>query len=715
MVYIAHTKEDGSVQSVREHLLGTAALAEAFASQFNAAEWGKTTGLMHDAGKYSKAFQKYILDPAGKRGTVDHSTAGAQIAWKKGLGPAAFAVAGHHAGLPDGGSRLDTADSSTLCGRMKRPIESCSEWEREISPNTKCRLPFSFQTPYDWMFFTRMLYSCLVDADYLDTERFMQGESGRKNSGTMQDLLALAEKQAESWLNAPITREINTHRNTILKACIENGKTFPRGLYTLTVPTGGGKTFASLMFALEQAVHQKMERIIYVIPYTSIIDQTAEKFSEILGSENVLAHHSGAEYQLLEKEDITPENQKKALAAENWDARIVVTTAVQFFESLYAAKPSRCRKLHHIANSVIVFDEAQTIPMDYLKPCLAAIAQLTEHYRASILLCTATQPAFDEYLLKYLQKQPQKEICPQGAELFEALRRNVITERDELDEDSLAEELSEKKQVLCVVNRRKTAQELYERLPEEGRYCLTTLLCAADRKRKLKEIRQRLAEGKICRVVSTSLIEAGVDVDFPCAYREEAGLDSILQTAGRCNREGKRPTEESTVSVFTLAGERTCSMVQQKAAALKRVRAICGALDAPETVEMYFKELYKIKGEKALDRKDILGQIKNNNFPFETIAEEFKLIEAPTKTVYIPLGEGAELCRRLKNGEKSRALFRALGTYSVEIYPEHFDRLYQAGGLELLKHGEAILTDMQMYDAANGLKLDVETGAGIFI
>jgi CRISPR-associated endonuclease/helicase Cas3 len=716
--YLAHTAEDGRTQTVAEHLKNTSVLAGRFAAAFGAKQLGKAAGLLHDIGKYSDAFQARIRDPA-HAGTVDHSTAGAQAARDAGLFELAFAVAGHHAGLPDGGARQDSAEATTLAGRLKRPVPECSAWRQEVAL-LAAKIPPAFCADrFTDAFFTRMLYSCLVDADYLDTEAFMQGEQPRGEGESISALLEKVRARAKQWLSAPERTELCEKRNHILRTCMDTGAACKRGLYTLTVPTGGGKTFASLAFALEHAAAQGMSRVIYVIPYTSIIDQTVDVFSGILGPENVLAHHAGAEYQLSEKAALSPENYRKALAAENWDAPVIVTTAVQFFESLYASRSSRCRKLHNLANSVVIFDEAQTLPLPYLRPCVAAIAQLVQHYGATAVLCTATQPALGDLFGEFAKDLPLREICPGTEELYQTFRRVTLADAGVLTEEQLAVRLRAYSQVLCVVNCRKQAQALYAEMPPEGRFCLTTLLCAADRRQKLAEIRARLKEGQPCRVISTSLIEAGVDVDFPAAFRERAGLDSILQTAGRCNREDHHPAAESTVFVFSLSGVRAPAMLAQQLAALQAAQRAGKPLDSPETIMQYFQLLHLLKGDQALDQKGILpalnGTLNGSMLPFSQVAERFSLIDTPTRSIYIPVGAGADLCARLQNGERSRSLFRALGIYAVAVYPQHFDALHRAGAIAQPDSETAILTDLHQYSPDTGLAMDVESGQGWFI
>lgn len=715
MEYLAHIADDGRVQTVSEHLHGTGELAAGFAAPFGAADEARAAGLLHDIGKYSAAFQQRIR---GSAVSVDHSTAGAQEACKRGDLPAALAIAGHHGGIPDcGNQRHDTADDTTLHGRLRRKLPPYDKWQNEIAPPSAKPPAWAVSGSITAAFYTRMLYSCLVDADFQDTQNFMDGQAAPRGGGeSISALLGKVRAKAAEYLANPES-PVASQRNAALRACMERGAKWEQGMYTLTVPTGGGKTFASLAFALEHAAAHGMSRVIYVIPYTSIIDQTAGVFAELLGEENVLAHYSAAEYLLAESEDLTPAQYRKLLASENWDAPIVVTTAVQFFESLYSNRSSRCRKLHNIANSVIIFDEAQTLPQNYLMPCLSAIAQLVEHYHVTSVLCTATQPTLAPLFARIAPGLTQREICPDVAGMYSALRRTEIHDLGSISTDELCSRLQAHEQVLCVVNRRKTAQELYAALSGSGCYCLTTLLCAADRKRQLDEIRARLHNKLPCRVVSTSLIEAGVDVDFPVAYREQCGLDSLLQTAGRCNREG-RP-EVGPVYRFQLYGQAAPQMLAQNINAMDYAARRHTDLSSPEAIEAYFNELFNLRSPDTLDKKRILPMIKNGvsgcMLPFAQVAEQFKFIETPTRTVYLPLGDGAELCRQLREGKISRGLLRRLGVYSVECYNAQFNTLDRSGALELLPDGSAILIDMTKYDPKTGLALDAETGLGLFI
>lgn len=718
MTYLAHIADDRREQTVAEHLQGTADLAARFAAAFGAEADGRFAGLLHDIGKYTPGFQKRLHGGP----PVDHSTAGAREAFSRyGNAPAALAIAGHHGGIPDAGNPHDPPDEPTLLGRVKRPCTPDPVWMQEISVPVPA--PPAWLAANDLLqnaFYTRMLYSCLVDADFQDTQTFMDGaKAPRGRSAPLTELLKRVRAQAQRFLCAQQPSAVAQQRNAALRACMEHGRAWKQGLYTLTIPTGGGKTFASLAFALEHAVAQNMDRVIYVIPYTSIIDQTVETFSGLLGEENVLAHYAGVDYQTAEPDEITSEQYRKLLASENWDAPVVVTTAVQFFESLYANRSSRCRKLHNIANSVVIFDEAQTIPPNYLLPCLSAIAQLVQDYHTTAVLCTATQPALGPLFSQLAPQLSIGEICPHTDALYEALRRTTLTDLGTISRDALCGRLCAYEQVLCVVNRRSTAQELFAALPPDGSYCLTTLLCAADRRRQIREIRARLRDGLPCHVVSTSLIEAGVDVDFPAAYREQCGLDSLLQAAGRCNREGKRCAAESIVYRFCLEDAPAPAMLAKNISALAFAARRAPDLASPQAIEAYFSELYRICGERALDKKGILSALQSGIsgclLPFAQVAEAFHLIETPTRTVYLPVGDGAALCARLQRGECSRTLLRRIGIYSIACYTAQFDALDAACALELLPDGSAILTDLSKYDAKTGLALNIETGYGLFI
>lgn len=639
---------------------------------------------------------------------------------------------------------------------------------------------------YSGMMLTRMLLSALVDGDRLDAEFFTSNQIDRAehrlleqlrkrlgpdalareqaptwdtlretaaavadacetdNSANMERLVGVVENVTQRYLMSPSKTSLDIKRCELLTQCLERGQdaSCEPGLYTLTAPTGSGKTIASITFALEHARMHGLQRVIYVIPYMSIIDQTVGNFEKIFGPDAVLPHYAEAPYQLKDESDMDENDLKRALAAENWNAPIVVTTAVQFFESLYSNKTSRCRKLHNIANSVIVFDEAQTLPVPYLRPCVKAIAELVEQYGSTAVLCTATQPElkplFDRAFTDGQVDIP--EISPFSDADREAFRRVTVEHIGDIELDALADRLDNHTQVLCVVNTRKKAQYLYDRLArngdEKGTFCLTTLQCAADRKHLLRTIRERLAAGETCRVVSTSLIEAGVDVDFPTAYREETGLDSIIQTAGRCNREGKHAAEQSVVYVFSTEGG-CAPYLRQNLAAYHAVANRYADLMSNDAVRMYFTELLGMlsgggngrntAGNDALDVHRIITlHGYDKGMPFERIAELFKLIDTPTVPVYIPWSdetsdEGVRLCAQLERGDIDRTLFRKLGKYAVNVWPQHLRKLLSAGAvLPVGRGGDAeescyILRDPGLYSSQLGLRLDSAVTDGIFV
>ena len=710
--YLAHLTEDGRTQTILEHLKGTASLCSAFAAAFDAEAQGQLAGMAHDIGKYSAAFQRRLH--GGPK--VDHASAGAFECLKAQQLAAAFAISGHHGGLPDGGGRGDAAGTGTFWGRINRAsqrnLEDYHAWQSEFSlPHANT--PAFAGTRLEGMFFTRMLFSCLVDADYTDTGAFMDNSPYLPaSSSSMEELWRRLETYVSGWF--PPKGALNMQRCVILEQCMSAGAQYGPGLFTLTVPTGGGKTVASLSFALAQAKARRMKRIVYVIPYTSIIEQTAQIFREILGDENVLEFHSGVQFDQQEDHASSPETAPLTRSVVTWDVPVIVTTAVQFFESLYACQPSKCRKLHNLAQSVLIFDEAQMLPLPYLRPCVWAIAQLVRHYGASAVLCTATQPALDPIFQEFAPEIPIREICPMAEAHWESFRRVSFQQAGTLSWMDLAARLQQQEQVLCVVNTRRAAREVFHQLSGPGNFHLSTLMYPAHRRRILDEIRRRLRDGLPCRVVSTSLIEAGVDVDFPAVYRELSGLDSILQAAGRCNREGKRPPEDSIVTIFQ-GEDPPPRLFETSIGAGKIVLDHCQDVSSRAAIHTYFSTLLDLKGAEAQDAHHILPLMESEFFPFRTVAERFHLIESPTTTVYLPLEEGAGLVELLRSGQYSRTLYRRLGQYGVSVYPQHLAALEQAGALEHLEDGSVVLRDIGLYTQTTGLTLEPSGGNALFI
>ncbi len=707
---IAHKREnlDGTVeyQSVREHCQNVAALASGFAKPFEAEALAQYTGLLHDIGKYSDAFQRRIQGFPEK---VDHSTAGAQVAWNTntpGGRIAAFCIGGHHSGLPDKGSKFSDASEGTMLGKMRRTPELYDDYRTELSAGEPFHPEWLRDKP-DLYFLTKLLFSSLVDADYLDTEAFMSDGAVCRSIG--QDIPTLTDKLdcfTAPW-KSPKT-ELNRKRSQILE-CVTAQAKENRGLFSLTVPTGGGKTVASMAFALHHALTHGMSKIIYVIPYTSIIEQTQAIFESIFGKDNVVAHYAGVEYP----HDESFEQDKRYLATENWDAPIIVTTSVQFFESIYGNRPSKCRKLHNIADSVLIFDEAQMIPVSYLRPCVLAIANLVRNFRCSAVLCTATQPALTPMISEFDSDAQVKELCPDDMFADPIFERVTYRQAGKLSDEELGEKLSEETQVLCVVNSRKQAQAVYRILPEEGRYHLSTAMTPMHRKHVLKIVRERLQSGKVCRVVSTCLIEAGVDIDFPTVYRELAGLDSVLQAGGRCNREGRRDKDNSIVYIFE-TDRKVPEAIWQNCTAAMKVISSSNALSSKASVHDYFAFLlYTLKDEQALDQKNILNNMQN--LAFETIAKDFKLITGADYIIYVRCPEDETLLQRLKQYGPSMALLRELGQYAINVYERQFRELLEEGALEQLTENAAILMDRSRYNLDMGLLLEKTAQADNYI
>lgn len=711
--YLAHISKDKKrEQTVLEHLKGTAELAGNFASVFQCREWGYGYGLCHDIGKYSDKFQKRLHGGS----ITDHATAGAKELFARKDYTGAYCISGHHSGLLDGGSPADVGGEATLTGRMHKEVEDYQAYRTELSiPEFPPSVPLRplGRGGFSLSFYIRMLFSCLVDADYLDTEAFMKEK--RVAGGAFDSISCLSERlyrHVESWLQNKDMNSVNGRRTAILQACLKMGKR-DQGLFQLTVPTGGGKTVSSLAFALQHAKKHHLNRIIYVIPYTSIIEQNAQIFQEILGENNVLEDHSNVVY---EDED---EWKPIQLASENWDCPVVVTTNVQFFESLFSNKPSKCRKLHNIAGSVIIFDEAQMLPVNYLKPCIQAISELVYNYRSSVVLCTATQPSLKQFFPPQLVPV---EICPDVKEQFDFFRRTVLKNAGKLTEEQLIMRMKEHMQVLCILNSRKRVQRIYDAFRgEEGVFHLSTFMYPKHRKRLLALIKRRLKQHQPVRLIATSLVEAGVDFDFPSVYRELAGVDSVIQAAGRCNREGERGRKQCETVIFTLEQQEGIHIPQ----ALRLPIEIAGQvserfsdISSLEAIEEYFQRLYHLRGE-GLDAKNIVGQMEDGArsriFPFASVARQFQLIESQTKTILIDREpEAREIAERIQRGEYSRQLVRDAGHYCVNVYENDFENLNGAGMLKAIEMDYYLLRNRDQYTEEKGLDLQVERGEAVF-
>jgi len=734
MTYYAHSNKLGKQywQTVREHLNNTANIARELGIDAGVAELAYVAAMLHDIGKYSDAFQRR-LEGAGFK--VDHSTAGAKEARQlfqddpvhQIMGTIlAYCIAGHHSGLLNYGSPIDIETDGTLWARLKKEVEDYQIYKEEIKTE-ELRLPaylpirpITKDCGFSLAFFTRMVYSALVDADFLETEAFMNSEG--KPRGGYDDVSVLKEKLDHSLdrFKNPDS-PINQQRTETLKNCIAKATEKP-GLFTLTVPTGGGKTLSSLAFALHHAALHGMKRIIYVIPYTSIIEQNAAIFKNCLGYSNVLEHHSNfnwdqkQNYAEAEQADDQTNNaiQKLKLATENWDIPIVVTTNVQFFESLFANRSSRCRKLHNIAKSVIIFDEAQMLPRDYLKPCMYAVYELVKNYSATAILCTATQPSVEQFLPKEAELQ---ELSTDPQSLYRFYKRVQVKHIGIKSDDYLTQQMNANQQTLCIVNTRRHARGLFEKLNNEGRFHLSTLMCPAHRKRTIAKIKETLCTKKPCRVISTQIMEAGIDIDFPVGFRAISGLDSIIQAAGRVNREGKQ--SEGTLYVFepdSAFVKRTPAYIRQGAEVARNILRNYADPVCMEAIHDYYELLYDLKGKEDFDKKNIFhcfekGDPSNLNFDFKTASEKFRLIENNTASIVIQYDQTAiSLLDKARISDFPLSFSRELQPYTVNIYQNEFNALQAKGLIDLYGDAYAVLNDMGYYNAETGLQIPESVG-----
>jgi len=713
--YYAHSREGKPPEDwhrLEDHLKKVAEMARDFADDFNAGEWGYLAGLWHDLGKYSKEFQErlMVVNEADahietKTGRPDHSTAGAKHAYKtlKDKGKLiAYAIAGHHTGLPDG----YTNETSCLTKRLQKTIPNISAALPEILKQTEPPdLPFinkkdTKRICFQLSFFIRMIYSCIVDADFLNTEFFMEPGKSAWRRG-YPELSVLEEKllkyMEQLISNAPATK-VNQYRSAILKHCIDAADS-RQGLFSLTVPTGGGKTLSSLVFALKHAIKNNLKRIIYVIPYTSIIEQNADVFRQVLGEEAVLEHHSNFEPQ--------EEDQRSRLAAENWDAPLIVTTNVQFFESLFSSRSSRCRKIHNIVRSVVILDEAQMLPVPLLKPSLEALKELSSSYGTTIVLCTATQPALSKSSEFKEGLEGVQEVIPDPMGLYRAFKKIDMSYLSILTDEELAKQLMSREQVLCIVNTRRHARQVYELIRDgQGGVHLSGLMCPAHRTKVIWKIRKFLQENKPCRVISTQLIEAGVDIDFPVVFRSLSGIDSIAQAAGRCNREGRLPTN-GQVYVFMPEMGLPPGYFRQTAETGEEVMRHYSDPLILEAVEEYFRTLYWLKGEK-LDESQILFDlsegIRSGDFPFRRVDEKFKIIRDGREPLIISWNEDAErIINELRYSEYPASAARKAQRFTIQVPPRVLCNLISAGAAERLHDQYNVLINRDIYREDLGL------------
>jgi CRISPR-associated endonuclease/helicase Cas3 len=691
---LAHFALDGRVHLLVEHLTEVGRLASTFAGVFGASAWGELAGRWHDLGKYSNDFQNLIRTENGveahvehgEGGPRDHSTAGAlhALSLSQQALPLAFVIAGHHAGLAD--------CSDLLNRRLKDPKRTVLyDSVKRIAPEAvrKGLLPpqVTFHGPPadQWRsleLWTRLLFSALCDADFLDTERFYKPDQAdlRGSAHSLSDLRAaldahLARKEAR----APTT-EVNRVRAEVRAACLAAAEA-PPGVFSLTVPTGGGKTLAGLSFALHHAVRRGLDRVIVALPYTSIIEQTVGAYREALGqSDAVLEHHSSL--------DPEKETARTRIAAENWDAPVVVTTTVQLFESLLANRPGPCRKLHRLAKSVLILDEAQALSLSVLAPAVDVLKVLVEQHGLTLVISTATQPAWRKS--KHL---PQgfagiHEIVPPEVRAFDRLRRVKVrwpSQDAPTTFDVLGRELAHEEDVLAIVHLRKDARQLCEVIDrirgDRSTAHLSALMCAEHRSRVLASVRDRKKAGEPVRLVATQLVEAGVDLDFRVVYRALGGLDGLAQAAGRCNREGLHASGE--LRVFVAPTQPPQGVLRTGLGVARSLLTATPDLDLfiPDTHERYFSTLLAFQD---LDKEDV--QDARAELNFKTVARNFKIIDDKwSMPVVVPWGDAPQRVEHLRAQGASREGFRRLQRFLVQVPRKLVEGWIASGAVEVVE------------------------------
>lgn len=710
MINISHLKStdnDWQIQTNSDHCNGVAQIAKEFASEFGFAEWGYAMGTLHDKGKERTGFQNYIKKVSGydinapyNGEDKSHAYVGALLA-RTAYGPLAELminqIAGHHTGL------YDSDDLVNNIMEREIPDEIDKDVKKENLPTDILR---TYNKPEELNHLYRILYSCLVDADYLDTEKFMTPDSFnmRGSRTSMGELLPMLQYKLNEFSHAPET-PVNKIRKQVQDESLK-ASSMPSGFFSLTVPTGGGKTISSIVWAVNHALHNKKKRIIIAIPYTSIIVQTAAVLKSIFGEENVLEHHSNTDFEQIR--DTKLRHQIK-LATENWDYPIVVTTNVQLFESMFSNKPSICRKLHNLCNSVLILDEVQTLPTDFLQPIVDALKCYQKHFGMSVLFTTASQPILSgvtrgcnpNVTLKGIESI--HEIIPSEMHLHNSLRRVRLEIKDEGNTyDDISHNLSLYDKVLCIVNTRRDAKEIFCRLPEENALHLSRMMCPAHIRKTINNIKTNLQNGKsTIRVVATQLIEAGVDIDFPVVFRQEAGLDSVLQAAGRCNREGKR--DVCTTHVFSLSRERPLpsGFIQDGNNARKSLKSDSDWF-APETMTSYFEQLYC--RQDTFDKKSI-GKLlyKPKEIYFETAAKEFRLIDDTSVSVIVNWENSLDVVAKIKQEGPSYQLMKALGQYAVNIRQKDLVEILKSNIATEFLEGMYVVEAKEQYDNKIGL------------
>ncbi len=711
----AHSRNDqGQRHDLVEHLQAVAALASQFAAPFEASKLAHYLGLWHDLGKFDPDFQSYLLqaEAGNRRYGPDHKAAGVQMALQHGLGPLALLLQGHHGGLKN---KQDLKRwLAKNAARTGRALDLAQQALPNLSPDAPLSVPAYAKPQGDVRrleFFLRFLFSALVDADFLDTERHFNADQSahRGNDLSLAKLwtrFQADQRQFDDALDTPVNRS----RRKIYQACLD-AAALPPGLFRLTVPTGGGKTRSGMAFALRHALEHGQRRVVIAVPFITITQQTAGVYRDIFNAPDdrtpaVLEHHSGMSEFTQEPEVYDPRAVWARLAAENWDAPVIVTTTVQLFESLFAPNTSRCRKLHRLAGSVILLDEAQTLPAHLLDPMLDALRELCTHYGSTVVLSTATQPAFDA--IPIFSELAAREIVPEPERHFRALKRVAYDWRIDapLSWEATADLMREASQALAILNTKKDALALLDALNDPDALHLSTLLCGAHRARVIAEVTRRLAEGEPCRLVATQVVEAGVDLDFPLVLRALGPLDSIIQAAGRANREGR--LEAGRVIIFDPAEGGLPRGAYQRATTTTRTVLNAGDLDMddPASIRDYFIKLYPLENT---DRNEV--QKKRRELDYPEVARRFRMIEDETVNVVITQYGTAEERRRAQSlldalragAPPTRQRMRQLQPYTVSLWRGQAMAYQKQGFLSADEVAPGLWEWLGRYDGVRGL------------
>ncbi len=708
MEYIGHTSEDGRKQSLAQHLIGVSKLCRNN-SVDSLKDCAELCGLMHDIGKYTEEFQRRIRGDSIK---VGHALCGAQEIYKNSKASYSYmieyCIAGHHTGLPDGGTAADNPDTSTLYAVLKRETGNYSAYSNEINIKfpkdnfrefmKECRTKEEIIELYS--FFTRYLFSCLTDADFIDTEQFVSPETERSITGNFQQAYELVCKKIDGFCaHTPLQKARGDIQEQVYKAVEADAD-----IYTINMPTGSGKTLCSIRAALKAAVEKKKKRIIYVIPYISIIEQTAEIFEDIFGQVlPVVQHHSNYDFEFPDSEnELTAEKLKHA--CENWDAPLIVTTNIQFFESLYHYRIRRLSKLHNLADSIIIFDEIHMLPLEYIQPCLRAIGYITKYLNSTVLLMSATMPDYGEFTKKFMMSNRITDAVG-DKRLFQVFNKCRYTYIGKTSLEKLSDMAQEYGNTLIIVNKRRTAKELYD-ICEGKKYHLSTYMTPKDRSEVIREIKENIRSGVKITVISTSLIEAGVDLDFETIFRENAGIDNILQSGGRCNREGKRKCGD----VFVFETDGGSGEIQLKSNIISSLFSEFDDISSDKCIKEYYNRLFAVK-DGVIERNSITSLMGDNlrpdAIPFRTYAEQFHFIDNQIIGIVIPDNENRELIEELKYGKLS--VKRRLQKYCAAVKLYELEKMIKEGIIEQLECGVCVLANPDYYNKDTGLSFTNET------